>query len=307
MVIGFTKPNQTKPNHFAIETALCVHPDFRGYKFGQLIGIYNKERLVKKGFDFSIHWLDSRHNKPWHSFNIFGKDQNKIRETTEISLLCKSYNLDRLKKHEELGFVFNYLFKGIQFIYPLKSTDPKGYYVSKFDSALVDKYLAFIHETINFEAVSSGFDSAPAGAMPGTKLTSNSNELLRRESFHRFYGPQNRESFFYSLLDETNDWVSALAFGFKSPQRKGDFLAFFDGLIFHKSLSKTIKRNFMGVIEADLRDVEKCMAGTIPKNCIKGAFSYGYIPYQKQVLGFDPYKKLDFGINEVSKMLIGLR
>jgi hypothetical protein len=42
-------------------------------------------------------------------------------------------------------------------------------------------------------------------------------------------------------------------------------------------------------------------------SCIKGAFSYGYIPYQKQVLGFDPYKKLDFGINEVSKMLIGLR
>ncbi len=60
-----------------------------------------------------------------------------------------------------------------------------------------------------------------------------------RESFHRLYGPQNRESFFYSLVDET-----------------GDFLAFFDGVIFHENLSKSVKRNFMGAIEADLRDTD---------------------------------------------------
>jgi hypothetical protein len=253
---------------------------------GQFIEIATKENLIKEGVDFSVYWLDSRHNKPWHSFNIFGKDQNKIKETTEISLLCKSYNLDRLKNHEKLGFVFSYLFKGVQFFYPLKRTDLKGYRVSKFDPGLVDKYLDFVHGTNAFKAISTGFDT---------------------ESLHRMYGPRNYESFFYSLVDEANGRISALAFGFKSPQRKGDFLAFFDGLIFHKSLSKTLKRNFMGIIEADLRDAEKCMAGTIPKNCIKGTFSYGYIPYQKQVLGFDPYKKLDFGINEISKMLIGLR
>lgn len=186
------------------------------------------------------------------------KDQNKIKETTEISLLCKSYNLDRLKEHEKLGFVFNYLLKVIQLIYPLKGNELKGYHVSKFEPGLVDKYLGFVQGTTAFEAVSTEFD---------------------KESFHRLYGPRNRESFFYSLVDETTDSISALAFGFKSPQRKGDFLAFFDGVIFHENLSKPVKRNFLGIIEADLRDTEKCMAGTIPKNCIKGAFSYGYIPF----------------------------
>jgi GNAT superfamily N-acetyltransferase len=279
-------PNQTKPNNFVIESALSVHPEYRGKKLGQFIEIETKENLIKEGIDFSVYWLDSRHNKPWHSFNIFGNDQNKIKETTEISLLCKSYNLVRLKKYEKLGFVLYSLLKTIQSIYPLKDNELQGYRVSKFDPALVDKYLDFAQGTTSFESVSIGFD---------------------RESFYRLYGPQKRESFFYSLVDETNDKISVLAFGFKSPQRKGDFLAFFDGLIFHENLPKPLKRNFMGVIEADLRDAEKCMAGTIPKNCIKGAFSYGYIPYQKQVLGFDPYKELNFGINEVSKMLIGLR
>jgi hypothetical protein len=218
--------------------------------------------------------------------SIFRKDQNKIKETTEIPLLCKSYNRERLNQYEKLGLFLTAIDKAIHFIYPLKNPDLQGCRISKFEPVLVDKYLDFVQGTTAFEAVSTGFD---------------------RESFHRLYSPQNLESFFYSLVDETNDSISALAFGFKSPQRKGDFLAFFDGVIFHKNLSKPVKRNFMGIIEADLRDTEKCMAGTIPKNCIKGAFSYGYIPYQKQVLGFDPYKKLDFGINEVSKMLIGLR
>jgi hypothetical protein len=192
VVKGFVKSSQVKSSHFAIETGISVHPDFRNKKLGQFVVIKNKEALIRKGFDFSVYWLDSRHDKPWHNLNILGSDKNKIKETCEIALLCKSYNLGRLSNYEKLGPLLNSLTKIIQFIYPLKSTDLRGYRVSKFEPGLVDKYLDFVQGTTAFEAVSTGFD---------------------RESFHRLYGPQNRESFFYSLMDETYDSISALAFG----------------------------------------------------------------------------------------------
>jgi hypothetical protein len=278
---SYTYDNHT--GKYALSTGWAVKPEYQNAKIGQLLHIENKISLIQQGYDFSILWIDARHTYKGTSFKIM-KKEGWLHEMTAMPLYCKSYNLERVSRYEHLNVVLKISIRLFQKLYPSEVPTRTPFFTNRFDSGKVTNYLAFINQNDTLEPV---------------------RQFGRKELFN-LYHSNDMEAFFYTLFDE-NEEIRALAFGFLSPQRHGDTIAFFDGIILSPSLARRRKAQFIGMVENSLISEHDTMAGIIPSTCRKNSIFYGYIPYEKQMLVVDFYKDLNFTAKDITNLLIGLR
>jgi hypothetical protein len=111
----------------------------------------------------------------------------------------------------------------------------------------------------------------------------------------------------YCLLDGGGR-ADGFLFGYKLPLGERDCAFFADGIIFRPGLIYGLRRSFLSECEGRLRDEEGCIGTTLvstasPESLLK----YGYVPFDRQVLGVEPYVEMDLSPRNLRGLRIELR
>jgi hypothetical protein len=207
-----------------------------------------------------------------------------------IRLLAKTFDWRKSRKYGPLNFMETAVARGSQRLFPSRRgrTFPGGRRVQDGTQA----HLPAVRELLE----------AADRALPVRRVYQD-QELARMIAFRK--NPFHALS--YVLLDAEGR-ADGFLFGCKLPLGERDCAFFADGLVFRPGLPYRLKRPFLSECEGMLRDAEGCIGATLlstasPENLMK----YGYVPYNSQILGMDPYVETDLSPGNLRALRIELR
>jgi hypothetical protein len=111
----------------------------------------------------------------------------------------------------------------------------------------------------------------------------------------------------YCLLDEDGR-AEGFLYGYKLPLGEGDCAFFVDGIVFRTGLSYALRQRFLSECEGRLWEEEGCIGTTLAATaCPENLLKYGYVPFERQVLGVEPYVEMDLSPKNLRGLRIELR
>jgi len=275
---------------FSVISCLSIIPDVRGRGIAQLLALLIKEIDAKSDHSFSCYYLDQRKNGSGSSFQLWGTRQSRTYLINQITLLGKSFDWRKSRKYGQLNSFFTLAAWGIQMLFPSRRGHafPGGRCV---ETGAVE-HLPVIRELIE-----------TADRLSPIRRIYDDGELsrmihFRKNAFHALS---------YCLLDGDGR-ADGFLFGYKLPLGERDCAFFADGIIFRPGLPYGVSRSFLSECEGRLRDEEGCVGATLvstasPESLLK----YGYVPFDSQILGVEPYVEMDLSLRNLRGLRIELR
>ena len=278
--------------HYAIETGLSVHREYRGLGIAQWLSLKLKWALKEKNLDFSLVWYDTRHNTSSSSFQIFAMKKPNPHGLMPIRLMSRIFDYDNAVVNLPLNPVERMALKirtGYDVRFPAAGL-PAGFRIETFSSGRTDAYMEFLNRYRDKN---------------GCKFIPTAEDLSRwRENT---YGPAG----FHALVHtgkNRRQRIEALYFGHKVRAAHGCRYFQADGILLCPDLEKRVARAFLRTVESRLCEEENCFCTIVPDT---GGGRHldrlGYRLLVHQHLGMESYRPSNTTLADLKQGWLELR
>lgn len=281
-----------KQIQYAIKTALSVQNEYRGQGIAQWISVKLKRTLMKKNFDFSMVWYDTRHNHSESSFQLLGLKKPSPHGLMPIRIMSRMFDFKKAVDNVPFRPTEKVIIKA-QTLWShhfYNAGLPKAFCIKNFSHDDMEAYMNFLIAYQN----KKGFKFAPT-----------------KTDLFRWQKDAYESAGFYSLIQKGKsggNQVKALYFGHKVRVEQGYYYFHADGILLCPDLGKSVARSFLRNVEYRLHKNEACFGTIVPETgggLYLNRFGYRYLVHQH--LGMELYRSLDITLTDLKKGWLELR